>query len=192
MFPGGWSAHGQPCDQFHSMLRKEIRRRDLESCQMVPDLRARPKFSQVDMRASGQLVKAVKSWPEIIDLTLESWKALPRRIFVSAWLLCGYFDEQHFRDFVGADSVTLAEAQATLHEDFGEFGLKGTPQRCTAFEWQVQDDLTLPTILEVIVLYCFFTDTRHPCNKKTSKKNIMDVWCPHVLRIQVSSCVQPM
>lgn len=142
---------------------------------MMRDLRDRPKFSQVDMRASGQLAKAVKSWPEVIDLTLESWKSLPRNVFVSAWLLCGFFDEEHFRQFVGADSVTLAEAKATLHEDFGEFGLQGTPQRCTAFEWQVQDNITLSTILEVTL--CVSSPT--PLQQELIQFFITEVRCPH-------------
>lgn len=37
--PGGWSCHGQPCDQLHSQFRKQIRAHDLDSLGMVGDLR---------------------------------------------------------------------------------------------------------------------------------------------------------
>ncbi|CAK9011053.1 Uncharacterized protein (Fragment) [Durusdinium trenchii] len=39
--PGGWSYHGQPCDQLHSCFRKAIRRKDLCSLGMEADLRHR-------------------------------------------------------------------------------------------------------------------------------------------------------
>jgi len=39
--PGGWSCHGQPCDQLHSQFRKQIRAHDLDSLGMVGDLRTR-------------------------------------------------------------------------------------------------------------------------------------------------------
>ena len=38
---GGWSSHGQPCDQVHAQLRKRIRDEDLTSLNMTGDLRSR-------------------------------------------------------------------------------------------------------------------------------------------------------
>ena len=51
---GGWSAHGQPVDQVHSMYRSRIRHLDLEKLRMSPDLRERPDFEDLPMRPSGQ------------------------------------------------------------------------------------------------------------------------------------------
>lgn len=43
--PGGWSSHGQPCDQVHSMFRARIRSRDVSSLGFCGDLRNRPRYS---------------------------------------------------------------------------------------------------------------------------------------------------
>lgn len=43
-FSGGWSAHGQPVDQMHSVFRKRIRAMDISSLGMCPNLRERPRF----------------------------------------------------------------------------------------------------------------------------------------------------
>lgn len=41
--PGGWSSHGQPCDQVHSMFRNRIRSLDMSSLGFCGDLRNRPR-----------------------------------------------------------------------------------------------------------------------------------------------------
>ena len=137
--PGGWSAHGQPCDQFHATLRDRIRRADLRSVGMGGDLRQRAQYHEVDLRACGQLVRTADNWEGVVNLTLGAWESMPRRVFSSAWLVCGYFDQSHFQNFLGAEVLTIEEAKSLLCDSFAEYGLASTPQRCTRYEWQIQD-----------------------------------------------------
>ncbi|CAK9114704.1 Uncharacterized protein (Fragment), partial [Durusdinium trenchii] len=136
--PGGWSCHGQPVDQCHMQYREKIRSLDVSSLSMHADLRSRAAFEEVSMRASGQLVREVKSWLSVVNLSLDAWRQLDQKVFQSAWLLCGYFGEEHFAKYQGSgvSSVTFDDAMKILSSPFGP--LKGTPQRCTVFEWQVQ------------------------------------------------------
>ncbi|CAK9022189.1 unnamed protein product [Durusdinium trenchii] len=137
--PGGWSAHGQPCDQFHATLRDRIRQADLRSVGMGGDLRQRAQYHEVDLRACGQLVRTADNWEGVVNLTLGAWESMPRRVFSSAWLVCGYFDQSHFQNFLGAEVLTIEEAKSLLCDSFAEYGLASTPQRCTRYEWQIQD-----------------------------------------------------
>lgn len=118
--------------------REKIRSLDVSSLSMHADLRSRAAFEEVSMRASGQLVREVKSWLSVVNLSLDAWRQLDQKVFQSAWLLCGYFGEEHFAKYQGSgvSSVTFDDAMKILSSPFGP--LKGTPQRCTVFEWQVQ------------------------------------------------------
>ena len=42
--PGGWSSHGQPCDQVHAQLRNKLRALDVSSLGFCGDLRNRPRI----------------------------------------------------------------------------------------------------------------------------------------------------
>lgn len=121
--------------------REKIRSLDVASLSMHANLRNRPAFEDVSMRASGQLVREVKSWLEIVHISLEAWRQLDRRIFQSAWMLCGYFGEDHMAKFQGEDVATVltfADATKLLSAVGPLKGFQGTPQRCVAFEWQIQ------------------------------------------------------
>ena len=52
--PGGWSSHGQPVDQLHGALRTRMRAKDLASTGQSSNLRNRPAFHELDLRANGQ------------------------------------------------------------------------------------------------------------------------------------------
>ena len=103
--PGGWSSHGQPVDQLHHQLREKIRELDVESLGMSADLRSRSRFHEVDLRSSGHLHQEVLPWVEIVKMTYKAWTRMDRRIFQSAWLLCGYFSEEHMSRWQG-DTVS--------------------------------------------------------------------------------------
>lgn len=88
--PGGWSSHGQPVDQLHSVLRKRMRDLDVSSCGMDDDLRQRKHFHELELRASGQVKREVSDWSRIIDISLQAWQSMERKVFQSAWVVCGY------------------------------------------------------------------------------------------------------
>ncbi|CAJ1437547.1 unnamed protein product [Effrenium voratum] len=170
LMPGGWSAHGQPVDQLHGTLRRQIRKLDLCSVGMTADLRARKAFQEMDLRSSGHVYMSVKGWSEVVDMTLEAWNSLERKVFQSAWLLCGLFDWPHMQRFAINENtpvITLDHAQALLHDEFAKYGLASTPQRCTTFEWQIQEGeewRSLPyevasAVVRTLVLHCHRLNT---------------------------------
>ena len=134
---GGWSAHGQPVDQLHSQYRAKIRELDLKSCHMLEDLRKRPTYESMPLRASGQLERAVPAWMQIVELSLEAWKQLDRKVFKAAWVACGYFAWEDMPMEENEVPICLEDTRVVL-DVFGKLG--GTPQRCMCFEWQMKDD----------------------------------------------------
>lgn len=111
-------------------------RRQMNSFQSCPT-----GFESKDLRASGQVSMEVRSYHEILLLTLKAWESLERRIFANAWLVCGYFNEDHMKHF--ADRNDEGSDITDAKEDIDTFGCCGkgpwTPQRCTFYEWQVKD-----------------------------------------------------
>lgn len=139
---GGWSSHGQPVDQLHGVFRKAIRARDIESAGMFEDLRARPAYHMVDIKASGQLSYKVRPWAEVVQLTYDAWCSLDKKVFEAALLSCGYVDNDHFASFQplgGHHNISVDEAKAVLSDIFSELGFGYSVQRCTQLEWQMED-----------------------------------------------------
>lgn len=161
--PGGWSSHGQPVDQLHGCFRREIRARDVAAAGMYSDLRTRPEFHELDVRPSGQLSYAVRSWGEILQLTLDAWNSLDPKVHQAAWLACGYMDPDHFRQFTSGDFTPLEmkEVKATLSDAFGDMGFSSSPQRCTQLEWQVQE--TGSKQLKGLLLCWSLSTIQRPC-----------------------------
>ena len=90
---------------------------------------------------------SVKSYPEILGITLEAWQELPLKVHQSAWIVTGYFSPQHFDEALGVQDVGLVgspeEAKHILDPCSVLDGCKiaPTPQFCSRFEWQIQDSL---------------------------------------------------
>ena len=100
--------------------------------------------------------------PEILAITDEAWQSLDDRVFRSAWMVCGYMEEDHF---LGAKSKeeaaeihTAAHAKKFLNPfDFGlalSCSVPWTPQMCTRYEWQVEDTPCFASFF--VHLYDFF------------------------------------
>lgn len=103
-----------------------------------------PGFEDLPLRASGQPDVKVKSTLEILELTLKAWQSLPRSVFAAAWISCGYVSAEDMAVFDPNGSeplqkMTIEEANAFLSDMFSEYGKHWTPQRCTTYEWQVED-----------------------------------------------------
>ncbi len=76
-------------------------------------------------------------------MTQRAWESLERSVFQAAWVACGYFDYGHMAKFdkqVDANELNMDMAKEKLADVFTVCG-KGpfTPQRCTRYEWQLQD-----------------------------------------------------
>lgn len=102
-------------------------------------------FEELDLRSSGQVATQVRSYIDLLKLTLAAWETMDRAVFQAAWVSCGYFDYNHMKKFdktIKATELDLSHARATLDDAFSICG-KGpfSPQRCTRFEWQWQDGL---------------------------------------------------
>ena len=137
--PGGWSSHGQPVDQLHASYRRKIRDLDVESVGMCQDLRKRPSFESLDIRPTGQVKRDVCDWEGVVKLSYQAWCLLDRRVFQAAWVVCGYVDQASMvASGHPIELPSLNEAQNLLDEQFKQYGLANTPQRCTCFEWQLQ------------------------------------------------------
>lgn len=92
------------------------------------------------LRPNGQVENSVKSYTEILQITLRAWQTLPTSLFQSAWIVCGYVSQDHFEN-LGGKCFQLSEAQGLLDPTglFRSCGLRGTPERCQLYEWQVQE-----------------------------------------------------
>lgn len=89
-------------------------------------------------------MQEVRSYPEILTLTVRAWCSLERRIFQAAWLACGYFSQSHMSRYndEGADisNLTAENAGKELSDMFDVCGRHPwSCQRCTRYEWQIQD-----------------------------------------------------
>ena len=106
-----------------------------------------PGFEEKDLRACGQVRQEVRSYKEVLDLTLRAWRNLDRGVFQAAWVACGYFDYAHmaqFDDKLDVTAHTQSTAANVLADAFSCCG-RGhwSPQRCTKYEWQLQDRYVL-------------------------------------------------
>lgn len=133
---GGWSAHGQPVDQVHAQYRAKIRELDLQSCQMQSNLRLRPAYESMSIRASGQIERSAPAWMDIVDLSYQAWCKMEKRVFQAAWISCGYKTWADFAATTEASPEITVEDARLILDVFGKLG--GTPQRCTMYEWQIQ------------------------------------------------------
>eukprot|EP00435_Cladocopium_sp_Y103_P033811 s1426_g8.t1 len=148
----GWSSHGQPVDQCHGAYRQKLRMSDVRSLHSA-DLRSRPRclaklsargslgFENLDLKGSGQVAASVRPAVEIAQMSVDCWFALDRKVFESAWLVCGYFSVQHFESFrgnmAGVDSLEEAVHVVDPADVLGGSSLCHTPQYCSKYEWQI-------------------------------------------------------
>jgi len=80
---------------------------------------------------------------EVIEMTVKAWASLERSVFQAAWVACGYFtyaDLAKFDKEVDPSMLNFDQAKEEVSDVFTVCG-KGpfTPQRCTRYEWQLQD-----------------------------------------------------
>lgn len=76
---------------------------------------------------------------EIVEISYDAWVQMDPVVFKSAWISCGYCTNEDFPPNPAQPPITLEDARQAL-DVFGNLG-SGTPQRCTACEWQVQDSI---------------------------------------------------
>lgn len=82
---------------------------------------------------------------EILEQTKFAWLSLDRKVFEAAWLTCGYFSIDYFKQFrqLQTDGVSTMEEVADCVDPAqvlaGGHILRPTPQFCQVFEWQIQD-----------------------------------------------------
>jgi hypothetical protein len=90
------------------------------------------------MSSAGQVEMQAPQWMTIIENSYKAWIKMERKIFQSSWIACGYRD---WSEMTTGDTneppVTLEDARQLL-DVWGNLG-QGTPQRCTCYEWQLQD-----------------------------------------------------
>ena len=95
--------------------------------------------------SSLQVLAQVRTISEILEQTKFAWLSLERKVFEAAWLTCGYFSIDHFKQFrnLQTDGISTMEEVADCVDPAqvlaGGHILRPTPQFCQVFEWQVQD-----------------------------------------------------
>lgn len=83
---------------------------------------------------------SVMSYSDIMHHTANAWEELPLSVFQAAWVVCGYFQADHFQN---ADAgVSTVEGAKHLLEPAGV--LEGstiipTPQYCATYDWKIED-----------------------------------------------------
>ncbi|CAK9055725.1 unnamed protein product [Durusdinium trenchii] len=124
---GGFSANGQPVDQIHHLLRARLELTDADDVQCHADLRKRPRafdcnflqantgiqgYSDLPIGANGQPERP-KAFNQdtLLERTLLAWQSMPRKAFIAAWTMTGYFSKEHFPEGLG---LSQEDATATL------------------------------------------------------------------------------
>lgn len=74
---GGWSANGQPCDQFHHLVRSRLEVLDCDDVGCVSDMRARKKFDEHPVAANGQVKRPRADSSTILERTVKAWETVP-------------------------------------------------------------------------------------------------------------------
>lgn len=83
---------------------------------------------------------------------------MERAIFAAAWVSCGYVDTQHMDLHApGRIQQVVEEAQETLSNLFTPYGKSWSPQRCMAYEWQIEDQRVYVGVFNT----CMFPMGRH-------------------------------
>ena len=97
-------------------------------------------YETLDLRPSGQPDVRVRDYSEVLETTLKCWQSLPTSLFQSAWVVCGYVEPSHF-DGLGGRVFSMADATKILNPSgvFQACGIRSSPQRCQAYEWQIED-----------------------------------------------------
>ncbi|CAK8985840.1 unnamed protein product [Durusdinium trenchii] len=95
--------------------------------------------------AEAVVASSVVSWDKIIQMSVDAWQNLAKSVFESSWVVTGYFEPEHFQQFHGTAAVPTAQAAKTVLDPTGLLAggsttLSPTPQFCTQFEWQLQDE----------------------------------------------------
>lgn len=73
---GGWSASGQPVDQLHHIFRARLDLCDCSDAGFHPDLRSRPSFDSMPIKASGQPAHPKLDVKTLPDRTLRAWQSM--------------------------------------------------------------------------------------------------------------------
>ena len=88
------------------------------------------------MLALGQVERSVPDWSKIVEISYDAWTSLPAKVFQASWIACGYTKWEDYPENPQETPITIEDCREVL-DVFG--GLQGTPQRCTCFEWQIED-----------------------------------------------------
>ena len=100
------------------------------------------------MRGSGQIAMEARPLIEIVDLTLSAWEALDRKVFQSAWIICGYTTQDELAVFDGqARGLDRAAAHSALSDAFTKYSRFFVPQYCTTMEWQIKARGAVPELM---------------------------------------------
>lgn len=94
------------------------------------------KFNGTQMH-TGQIEIEAPRWMEIVQLSYDAWCQMDQRIFKAAWIACGYMRWEDMPSEAADVPLTLEDARQVL-DVFGKLG-GGSPQRCTCYEWQIQE-----------------------------------------------------
>lgn len=81
---------------------------------------------------------------DILELSLAAWYEVPESVFQAAWVVCGYVEPSHFSQFEGVPVISSSDHAQSVIDPAGVLhnaGLRPTPQWCTEYEWQIQDEL---------------------------------------------------
>jgi len=117
--PGGWSAHGQPCDAVHQYYRSLS-----DAYQSVAlGLNRNPLLrSRLDELLHGSTTFGKKSldWRQVLDGDIWAWQNMPAKLFRYAWVSRGYIDYKTLAKVLGTTEGALAQEDAeakAMHKD---------------------------------------------------------------------------
>ena len=92
-------------------------------------------------KSFGEVAATVRPMAEILEMSLDCWKHMPKRVHQSSWVVCGYVEPSHFDKFDCAHVASEQDAKQILDpaQVLGGSSIQATPQWCTQFEWQIKD-----------------------------------------------------
>jgi hypothetical protein len=88
--------------------RENLQKLDDESVGYAADLRKRPAYSKLPLRANGSVLVTV-DFAKMLQNSVTAWHQVSLDAHKSAWIVCGYFEESHFSSISHRDAVNYLD-----------------------------------------------------------------------------------
>jgi hypothetical protein len=114
-----------------TLVRREIQELDNSEVGYEADLRLRKRFSELPLRHNASVMVQANA-PLMLENSFKAWNRVPLASFKSAWVVCGYFSDDHFEGITHRTSLDHLDSTG-LWRNIGLRPLMGT----TKWQWEM-------------------------------------------------------